>query len=141
MNLLAQIVVTYFPSSVLIRSEKEKENSFPEIFGILSTANKHVCPAVPATIVIYCAMEEFDGNSAPWNQKLEKQVWDENIGEFNAAVSWVSANLSGSLNPLCGKWMDEIETRPIAKKYLQEHEKIKIEIHKSPQESLRVTNF
>ena len=122
-------------------SDNNKNKLFPEIFGILSTANMHLCPAVPAAIVIYSAMEEFDGTSAPWSQKLEQQVWNENIDDFNAAVSWVSTNMSGSLNSLCGQWIDEIKISHVAQKYLEEHEKVKVEIQKSPRESLRITNY
>lgn len=140
MNLLSQVVVTHFSTSLVLRSDKEKENSFPEIFGILSTANMHVCPSVPATIVIYCSMEEFDKNYAPWNQKLERQVWDDHIEEFNAAVSWVSNNLHGALITLCGHQLDDSHENEVKKRYLEEHESVKIEIHKPTHKSMRVTN-
>ena len=141
MNLLSQVVVTHFSSSLQVLSDNNKNKLFPEIYGILSMANMHVCPAVPAAIVIYSAMEEFDVTTFPWSQKLEQQVWNENIDDFNAAVSWVLTNMSGSLNLLCGQWIDEIKTSLVAKKYLEEHEKIKDEIHKLPLQTTRVTNF
>lgn len=141
MNLLSQVVVTHFSSSLQVVSDNNKNILFPEIFGILSTANMHVCPAVPAAIVIYSAMEEFDVEFAPWSQKLEQQVWSENIDDFNAAVSWVSTNMCRSLNSLCGQLIDEKNTTLVTEKYLEEHKKIKIEIQKSPRESMRVTNY
>ena len=141
MNLLSQVVVTHFLTNLVLRSNKDKENSFPEIFGILSTANMHVCPLVPAAIVIYCSMEEFDKNNAPWNQKLERQVWEEHIEEFNAAVSWVSNNLSKAMIALCGHEWDKSQKNQVERRYLEEHESIKNEILKPVHESMRVTNF
>jgi hypothetical protein len=126
MNLLSQVVATHFSTSLILRSDKDKENLFPEIFGILSTANMHVCPSVPASIVIYCSMDEFDKDYAPWNHKLEQQVWEEHVEEFNAAVSWVSNNLHGVMITLCGRHWDVSHENEIKKRYLEENESIKL---------------
>lgn len=141
MNLLSQVVIAHFGPSIDLRLDSEKDRLFPEIYGILSTANMHVCPAVPAAIVIYCAMEEFDSKSSPWCHALEKQVWNEHIDEFDAAVNWVSNNLREMLLSLLDNAIEDSKINQIAHRYLEEHQKIKVEIQKTPSESQRITNF
>jgi hypothetical protein len=155
MNLFFQVVFGYYHATGKwvgananeFRSNIEKSNSgkdsrlFPEIFGVLSTANAHVCPGVPALIVIYCKHADWNAESQPWNRVLERHVWEEHLTELNESVSWVAENAKDLLQKLGYKLPSHEVLTDIRDKFLNEHNTIKIEIHKEPRESRRVTNF
>lgn len=136
-NLLSQIANSYVTSLFALKNDEEKRSLFPEVFGILSTAYKHVCPSIPATIIIYCHKDP----SGPWNRELEIATWRQYVENFDAAIHWIQGSLSVLLPYLSDKKIEDAEMQEINAYIRNEHLRISDEIYKYSDESHRISNY
>jgi hypothetical protein len=118
------------------------ENTFPRVNGILSTINKHVCPAVMPSILLYQSEDEIiqEGNySYSYRNVLkEKITWDEKVEIFDSGVSQTVDNLKQLIKIMLVN--NEINIKNIERQLVENHERIKKSIVNSDQ-SQRVLNY
>jgi hypothetical protein len=69
-NLLSQVAISYFHGETSHVDSEVKQNTFPEIYGILSMSNTHICPAVMPTFLL----KNVDAAVDIWSKKIEKTV-------------------------------------------------------------------
>ncbi len=130
--LLAQVVQGFAgPLSYSVKKDEAKENTFPRVNGVLSTINKHVCPAIMPTMLIYeeVASEEFSGdpNSASTiKPALEQKVWLENTALFDQSIENAIQNIDELLAILLDN--PPTQTERFIKNYQYNHAKIKLAI-------------
>jgi hypothetical protein len=130
--LLAQVVQGFAgPLSYSVKKDEAKENMFPRVNGVLSTINRHVCPAIMPTMLIYeeVASEEFSGdpNSASTIKPvLEQKVWLENHALFDQSIENATQNIDELLAILLDN--PPTQTERIIKNYQYNHAKIKLAI-------------
>jgi hypothetical protein len=119
------------PLSYSVKKDEAKENMFPRVNGVLSTINKHVCPAIMPTMLIYeeVVSEEFSGdpNSASTIKPvLEQKVWLENHALFDQSIENAIQNIDELLAILLDN--PPTQTERFIKNYQYNHAKIKLAI-------------
>jgi hypothetical protein len=118
--------------SYSVKKDEAKENTFPRVNGVLSTINKHVCPAIMPTMLIYeeVVSEQFseDPNSASIIKPvLEQKVWLENHTLFDQSIESAIQNIVELLAILLDNPPTQTDSS-IIKNYQYNHAKIKLAI-------------
>jgi hypothetical protein len=138
-NLLSQVIHSNFGWAILSFHD-EKKSVFPEIFGFLYTADAHVCPSVPATLVIYWTENMSQDDDCGWSIKLEKETWNHYHDNFSEAIQWTKLNLDMLLQHLTDKKFTSEELMIISQIIDDEHIRINIDITQS-NASTRIANY
>jgi len=138
-NLLSQVIHSNFGWTILSFHD-EKKSVFPEIFGFLYTADAHVCPSVPATLVIYCTENMSRNDDYGWSVKLEKETWNRYHDNFSEATQWTKLNLNMLLQYLTDKKFTFKELMIISQMIDDEHIRINTDITQS-NASTRIANY
>ncbi len=106
---------------------EEVENTFPRVNGILSTANKHVCPALLPTLLLYLGEEDVikDGSLtySLRNAVKERNTWIEKGHIFHEGISQVISRIELLLNIYLSKGTFQIDL--IERRITHGHEYIK----------------
>ena len=121
-NLLSQVVAFYF-SRFHFKSDKNKLNTFPEIFGFLCFSDTHICPAALPMAFIY-AFDCRYSTSILWHHDLEDEVWRSEKSRLDQAVNWIEDNLEELLPILCELEFDAANTSELKKLIRLEHNRI-----------------
>jgi hypothetical protein len=139
-NLLSQVVHSYVTPLFLLKDDIKKRSVFPEIYGILSTAYRHVCPSIPATLVIYCE-QNTNEQEGSWNRNLELESWRKYSADFDSGLVWVKDNLNLLLPYLSDSNFGKSDVTQFISFVDSEHLRIHEEIYKNRFESTRISNF
>ena len=67
-----------------------KQNTFPEIYGILAMSNSHICPAVMPTFLL----KNVDAAVDNWSKKIERDCWIEYQAYFDESINWVESSIA-----------------------------------------------
>jgi hypothetical protein len=152
---LKQFVKLMYPNSLLVQvahahpwihqnlisNSEEKENTFPQINGILSTIDSHICPAAMPTMLLYEKLNnEFVTQKytnfqnlgedllreVPYsnrNREAEKSVWKNETDFFDESIELAIDNFDTLLKKNRKYFIDayvKIQEGDIVKKYLVE---------------------
>ena len=139
-NLLSQVVHSYLTPLFFLKDDIKKRSVFPEIYGILSTAYKHVCPSIPATLIIYCN-QNTNHQEGSWDRSLELEMWKKYSADFDSALVWVKDNLKMLMAYLSDSNFDTSDIAQIASLLESEHSRIHNEIHMNRFDLTRISNF
>ncbi len=123
-NLLSQLSISYFHGETMHVDSELKQNTFPEIYGILSTANMHVCPAVMPTLVL----KNVDAANGLWNSKSERDCWVEYQTYFDESVNWLESSIAKLLHILLNRDAGSDAETEIVKLLRNEHRSISQQI-------------
>jgi len=112
------------------RRGKIKENTFPRVNGILSTIDRHICPAIMPTMLLYIddptnLGDEIECEVDP-DAALEFKTWAERIDVFDQGVANVIAHLDLLLPLIAERAPSATET--FERYFSYNHEKIKLGI-------------
>ena len=115
-----------FNSTAYIDSE-EKENMFPRVNGILSTINRHVCPAILPTMLLYITVGKMKKDNylhyySEQNLDLEKNIWKNKRKIFDDGINDAIKNLTFLLEIMLGCQYD-VE-KEVEDELLKEHNKL-----------------
>ena len=116
-NLLSQVAISYFHGETALVDSEVKQNTFPEIYGILSTANSHICPAVMPTFLI----KNVDAAYGPWNSKSERDCWIEHQAYFDESINWVESSIAKLLFILLNRDAGAEAELEVVKRLRSEH--------------------
>ncbi len=112
------------------RRDEIKENTFPRVNGILSTIDKHVCPAIMPTMLLYIDDPTDIGDEIGCEEdpdaELEFKTWTERFDIFDKGVANVIAYLDFLL-PLITERIPSSTDRTV-NYFRYNHEKIKLGI-------------
>ena len=89
-NLLSQVAISYFHGETAHVDSEVKQNTFPEIYGILAMSNSHICPAVMPTFIL----KNIDVEVGPWTNNAEKDCWIEYQAYFDESINWVESSIA-----------------------------------------------
>lgn len=116
-NLLSQVAISYFHGETAHVDTEVKQNTFPEIYGILSMSNSHICPAVMPTLLL----KNIDAASGPWNNKSERDCWIEYQAHFDKSIDWVELSVSKLLFILLNRHAGAEDELEVVKRLRSEH--------------------
>jgi len=89
-NLLSQVAISYFHGETADVNSEVKQNTFPEIYGILAMSNTHICPAVMPTFLL----KNVDAAVDHWSKKIERDCWIEYQACFDESINWVESSIA-----------------------------------------------
>ena len=89
-NLLSQVAISYFHGETAHVDSEVKQNTFPEIYGILAMSNSHICPAVMPTFLL----KNVDAAVDNWSNKIERDCWIEYQAFFDESINWVESSIA-----------------------------------------------
>ena len=89
-NLLSQVAISYFHGETAHVDSEVKQNTFPEIYGILAMSNSHICPAVMPTFLL----KNVDAAVDNWSKKIERDCWIEYQAYFDESINWVESSIA-----------------------------------------------
>ena len=124
------------------KTTDEVENTFPRVNGILSTVNKHVCPAVMPSMLLYLdestIVQDGDLKYSMRDAEKELKIWAGKTEIFDNGISQAICNIDQLLQIL-------LEDNSISKKDLifgvmKSHEYIKNSIS-NKNEAGRILNY
>ena len=116
-NLLSQVAISYFHGETALVDSEVKQNTFPEIYGILSMANSHICPAVMPTFVL----KNVDAAVENWSNKIERDCWIEYKSYFDESINWVESNITKLLFILLNRAAGAEDELEVVKRLRNEH--------------------
>jgi hypothetical protein len=116
-NLLSQVSVSYFQDETVFVNSELKQNTFPEIFGILAMSDTHICPAVMPTFLL----KNVDPAVDNWSKKIERDCWIEYQNYFDQGIKWVELNISRLLFILLNRDAGDEAEVEVVKRLRSEH--------------------
>jgi hypothetical protein len=131
-----------FIQETIFKISEQAENTFPRVNGILSTIDKHVCPAVMPTMLLYLCEDEIvsEGNfTFCYRDALkEKNTWIEKAEIFDCGVSQTVDNLKQVMKILFCNHDSNIKN--VELQFVESHARIKNSILNND-DSQRVLNY
>jgi hypothetical protein len=100
---------------------------FPRVNGILSTINRHVCPAILPTMLLYITVGKMKKDNylhyySMQNLDLEKNIWKNKRNIFDDGINDAIKNLTFLLKIMLGYQYD-VE-KQVEDELLKEHNKL-----------------
>ena len=135
-NLLSQVAISYFHGETVIAKSEVKQNTFPEIFGILAMSNTHICPAVMPTFLL----KNVDAAVDNWSKKIERDCWIEYQKYFDESIKWAESNISKLLFILIERDAGDDVRLEVVKRLRSEHLSISEQIISMSDHS-RIKNY
>ena len=116
-NLLSQVAISYFHGETADVDSKVKQNTFPEIYGILAMSNSHICPAVMPTFLL----KNVDAAVDNWSKKIERDCWTEYQAYFDESINWVESSITRLLFILLNRDAGAEAELEVVKRLRSEH--------------------
>jgi hypothetical protein len=135
-NLLSQVTVSYFEGETVLAKSDVKQNTFPEIFGILAMSDTHICPAVMPTFLL----KNVDPAVDHWSKKIERDCWIEYQKYFDESIKWAESNISKLLFILIDRDAGDDVRLEVVKRLRSEHLSISEQIISMSDHS-RIKNY
>ena len=95
-NLVSQVADFFIQEGRLHFNGEKKEETYPEIMGILSEAYLHICPSTMPLFIL----ESIDPTEQYWNSFKCRQAWQSNKDLFDASVEWCIFHIDDLLDIL-----------------------------------------
>ena len=116
-NLLSQVAISYFHGETALVDSEVKQNTFPEIYGILAMSNSHICPAVMPTFLL----KNVDAAVDNWSKKIERDCWIEYQAYFDESINWVESSITRLLFILLNRDAGAEAELEVVKRLRSEH--------------------
>jgi len=120
-NLISQVADFYIHSGrLLFRNDQDKRETFPEIFGILSDAYRHVCPSVMPLFIL----KSIDPTRDYWDGEISSNAWRNNQTHFDACIEWCCIRMDALLEILSNQKIYKQNKNEIVNLLRREHKRI-----------------
>lgn len=137
-GLLAQVFHTFVrPEDFVYPRGEDAQNAFPEVCGILSTAWRHICPAVMPSILLYWSPALLVEGFTRRDRDLEQRLWIEHGDIFDAGRDAICGKIVLPTLLLTGR--EDWDWEKLFLRYFTEHGHLKAKVQ-SRDDTGRVVN-
>jgi hypothetical protein len=122
-NLISQVADFHVHGGRLYFNGKEKNETYPEIMGILSDYYRHVCPSIMPLFIL----KSIDPINDYWDIFKSREAWLSNKIQFDACIDWCCIRMDDLLEILSTSNMYKEKKYIIIDLLRNEHKKISLQ--------------